>query len=254
MMHNPQNLTFALVLLILLVAIDNIVAERYERGLRRVNSRLPSLSGSTGGAGRSRVKYLTLAVAWMPGTCFINFSQCSPRQKTVDFTIHGLWAQGDTELRNCPSRETLSDESIRQLSTELEASWKAFKDMRPEILWRYQYNTHGACAGDIDELNSPKKYLRSTLKLFKQLDLKGLLAYNNIKPNNRVAQSGKRILNAIEDYLGVRVRVTCKPSESHPEIYLLEEVRICYGTDLELIDCPYGTSSICKGNIVYATY
>lgn len=200
-----------------------------------------------------KVDYVVMAMSWVPGLYAIDASDWSSQKKPrqPDFAIHGLWPQNlKKESRNCCTKEKWSPRAVDSIRGKLNTLWPSFKEMPNENLWYHQWTQHGSCANGIEELSSPFKYLKNTVEEFKKYRLKEVLEADSIVPSDKKLYRGRDIVRAIENYTKTDVRVTCKPKKKDPRTMVLEEVRICYDSELNLTDCPFRTSSQCMGDIL----
>lgn len=217
---------------------------------------VPSNDGSSGCMKDYRVEYLMLSTTWQPGACQLSPHECTKKRRFDEFYIHGLWPQNRyTHLAQCCSNQDWSPSSIaRPLLWKLHAYWSPVKDMPPEIFWHYEYNTHGTCASKIGSVDTPARYMETTTRLFESLNLKKILQSYDIVPDNHRLYTGQMIEDAFYNELGVEVTLTCRPQITGQRIMLLQEVRVCYGLDMKLIDCPIRTSTKCRAHLLLAKH
>lgn len=177
--------------------------------------------------------YLLLARMW-PAT-FCESTKCD--QPTYNlFTIHGLWpnsASGDDPV-DCDksdafSRDLLTPEQLGRMSCE----WKSFKGSNNGF-WSHEWSKHGTCAKPLFQNESG--YFGAALALSEQYDLNEALASNGLNPLAATAATQAQVQGILEKEWGVTPILTCYKGA-------LQEVRMCFGTDLKPIDCPGGGGS-----------
>lgn len=109
-------------------------------------------------------------------------------------------------------------------------------DKSDEEFWEYEWLKHGTCSVNIGELNSSAKYFLKALDWLKQYNMTEILAEYNIIPDNEKSYELLDIHKAVKSALNKNPYINCYIDSTTREQYL-NEIRICFDHQLELIDC-----------------
>ncbi|VDP88672.1 unnamed protein product [Echinostoma caproni] len=142
--------------------------------------------------------YMIFAQQWT-GT-FCNFNPCISKPVDQDFTIHGLWPtqSPEKEPTKCPAAPAFNERLLSPIMDNLRRYW-------PDLLSK---------AGPVPFW---------------------ILANAGIKPNNAVLLKRDDVIQAVNNVLNVRSRLSCLQEKNKPAQLL--EVRVCVDPKLELINC-----------------
>ncbi|KAG8040211.1 hypothetical protein G9C98_000781 [Cotesia typhae] len=113
--------------------------------------------------------------------------------------------------------------------------------MTHQAFWRHEWEKHGTCAARSPQLKTVKQYFEKGLELFHQVDVQAKLTAANFRPKKEM--TNKDMHDEISRILGHRITLE---SIDHPrtgELWL-SEIRLCYGFNFHLIDCPPDTKTL----------
>lgn len=196
------------------------------------------------------VNYLRLVITWTPGSCGTKIN-CKKGVKS-DFIIHGLWPSDrkGKSAHDCCTTEFFHSNKIASIRRELKEIWPSVSaPARPDdsTFWDYQWTKHGRCATKIKGISKVQEYFAFVVKVYRELNLLKVLEQSGIEPSDHKTYQGNRIESVINAKLGVKPSLSCRASGNNR---VLNEIGICFDTDLERIDCPQ-TNRQCSGNVLF---
>ncbi|KAL4446734.1 hypothetical protein ABPG77_007978 [Micractinium sp. CCAP 211/92] len=116
-----------------------------------------------------------------------------------------------------------------------ECEWPSFKGS-DEHFWVYEYTKHGTCA---DAIPNREAFAAAALGLREAYDLDGAFAQAGIDPSDTRTYAAAQLERAVRGAYGVTPLLVCSYL-SRRRRWLLQEVRLCVGVDLQARDCPEG--------------
>ncbi|MEW5305914.1 MAG: hypothetical protein WDW38_009843 [Sanguina aurantia] len=150
------------------------------------------------------------------------------------FTLHGLWpnyAAGGWP-QDCNANMRFDESKLDDILPELQEEWPSvFKE--DESFWAHEWSKHGTCALDI--FPSELDYFKGTLDLHAKYDLQGVFSAAGITPSWTKTYRASDLQSAVEDAYGIVPQLHCVNGR-------LNEIWMCVGKDLSVIDCPSGPS------------
>lgn len=183
--------------------------------------------------------YLILVQQWGPGIYARN-KECEAAGRKKRWTIHGLWpAKNNSESPIfCPGEE-FNETVLDQIKSELNKYWP---DLMPpkernSTFWRYQWEKHGTCAGDIPKLNGTLNFFQTTLALYHKYNVLELLSNSRIDPSKEGTYSANQIINELSKGNRTKVELKCERVPNTKKQSVLTEIRFCLDKELEPIDC-----------------
>ncbi len=119
-------------------------------------------------------------------------------------------------------------------------------DKPDEEFWEYEWMKHGTCGISIDRLDSSTKFFNQALAWLELYNMTSILATSNIVPDNQKSYELNEIHGAVKKVLNRNPSIQCFIDGD--EQYL-NEIRICFNRDLNLIDCDGIDKRTNKDNI-----
>ncbi|XP_050524773.1 uncharacterized protein LOC126896220 isoform X2 [Daktulosphaira vitifoliae] len=105
---------------------------------------------------------------------------------------------------------------------------------KKESIWQHEWEKHGTCAVSLPSLKSEFYYFYQGITWAKKYPMKDILEKAGIAVNSSLTVDD--YLKKIKSVLNVNVYVFCFHRKDTDE-QLLNEIRICFNKNLELIDC-----------------
>ncbi|XP_051168047.1 ribonuclease Oy-like [Leptopilina boulardi] len=183
-------------------------------------------------------EFIVFSQQWLKSTCIklqIPTNKCNVPQQDY-WTIHGVWPNrhGKIQPSNCRPDLEFNLHELDNIRDKLEIKWRSALDKMGYDFWKHEWDKHGTCSIRLNSMNTIEKYFYMGLKLNKIYDIQYILERSNIIPGRRYPIS--KILNALDEKLGVLPQVTCIRGGKDKDQFL-EEVRICMDKEFKLISC-----------------
>ncbi|XP_050425399.1 uncharacterized protein LOC126836223 isoform X2 [Adelges cooleyi] len=169
-----------------------------------------------------------------------------PPDKTR-WTIHGIWPTklGTLGPHFCNKTEEFDPKIIHSIQNELDEYWTDielpqnntanFTVSNKKSIWFHEWEKHGTCAMSLPALDSEFKYFSQGIEWAKgNYSMKDILEKADIKINSTLTVDD--YWKKIKSVLKVNVFISCFYRSDTKE-QLLDEIRICFNKNLELIDC-----------------
>jgi len=177
--------------------------------------------------------YLELVSQWPGSGC--QSQSCVRSISSISWwTLHGLWPQRNdgTWPATCGG-SVFNSSAIIPLSKVMYQYWPSYYQTDSTSFWDHEYTKHGTCAldGDAKILNE-YDYFSLALDKIRAHPMKDILASASITPSDDETYTSDQLLSAIRSSLGYNATMVCQPTTG-----LLESISICFGKDLQLIDC-----------------
>ncbi|KAJ8676756.1 hypothetical protein QAD02_012543, partial [Eretmocerus hayati] len=178
---------------------------------------------------------------WPPVSCY-DWKQKSPSHKCnmppfEEWSIHGLWPTKKHTLGPfyCNSSLPFNYDALDSLKAQLEVKWiDVHKGSKPHEFWRHEWEKHGTCSVDIENINTEKKYFQKALDLHDKYNLKDVLDKANILVNQKYKLQD--YLDGLQKVLKKTAFVGCIESGKKDETFV-SELRICLDKQFELMNC-----------------
>lgn len=176
---------------------------------------------------------------------------CSLPKEHNEWTIHGIWPSQYHKIgpEFCNDKLPFNSTALESLKEKLQEKWIDIEKGKTSYsLWQHEWDKHGTCAVELEQLNTEIKYFTKGLELLSIYDMKNILAKANIIPGQTYNKT--EILNAIEQQLNKRGILICQENKQTGKSYIFE-IRICFDKTLELINCNemYEYPTNCKSEI-----
>ncbi|PSC77036.1 S-RNase [Micractinium conductrix] len=176
--------------------------------------------------------YLMLARQWGPSFCAAG--SCSQPAFNL-FTLHGLWPNNN-DSRDSPascSGESFDEAALPPaLLTRMGCEWVSLKGTSASF-WGYEWGKHGTCAVP-GLFPNQTAYFAAAMALSEAWDINEALAAAGLDPLTARSASPNDVVAKLQAAWGVTPLVTCSDG-------MLQEVRTCFSTALQPIDCPGGS-------------
>uniref|UniRef100_A0ABD2X8D2 Uncharacterized protein n=1 Tax=Trichogramma kaykai TaxID=54128 RepID=A0ABD2X8D2_9HYME len=184
---------------------------------------------------------LIFTQSWPPTSCY-EWEEKSPKHEcnlppNEEWSIHGIWPTQNHTMGPFFCNESLHFDlaALEPLRAKLEVKWiDVHKGGKPHEFWKHEWEKHGTCAIDIEEVSNEKKYFQKGLDLIEKYDMKGVLAQAGLALNR--SYDLQDYLAAVKKVLGTNAYVECVRNHKKNESYL-SELRICFDKKFQLIDC-----------------
>ncbi|XP_062021308.1 ribonuclease MC-like [Rosa rugosa] len=176
---------------------------------------------------------------WPPAVC--DTSGCN-RSGLSRFTIHGLWPNNKTYVKNQPTCLTNQTNSFKaailtnsNLVSKLSTSWPDVKNANDNFFWKKQWDKHGTCSL---QTYDQAQYFERSYNMWKETNLTNTLD-SLIKQTPR-QQNVTDIEQLIQGVTATEKKplLRCEQSHSNASKSLLKEIVICYAHNgITVIDC-----------------
>lgn len=196
--------------------------------------------------------------------------ECKLPPTTGIWTIHGIWpsrlnlkvpeqpscCDGSLKMnveevkeqlkRNWPSISSGMSVSIKFIDKRKFFNFSLFSKLEnpDEEFWEYEWLKHGTCGA----FSSSMDYFNKALFWAAQYNMTYILAKSNILPNNLSPVKLIDIHNAVKSELKVNPVINCFSNWKTREQYL-NEIRLCFNREFELIDCD-GMEQLTRENVI----
>ncbi|XP_046848755.1 ribonuclease Oy-like [Xenia sp. Carnegie-2017] len=194
--------------------------------------------------------HFVYAQQWPQSFCDCSEYRCRIPEKVKTWTVHGLWPTlGKTEKPDYCNRSWPFEEyEILDIENKLEKFWPSLEDSSRDSrisFWQHEWKKHGTCCTDLTYLDSEHKYFIIGLQLNRKYDILSILNDANIVPSRSQTYKLHEIHKAVQGKLGYVPAFLCCKNDSKQRV---EEVRICFDKQLNLIDCKTGDEE-CTNNV-----
>ncbi|KAL7289917.1 hypothetical protein TKK_0016305 [Trichogramma kaykai] len=204
--------------------------------------------------------YFMLTLNWPQTNCYLyqnkklhqriraiekNCSECNMPLDRYKWTIHGLWPsnnkliwtpEAEGKILNCKKkRDAFNINADSPLANNLNTHLITFGRSENIALHLHEWNKHGTCVKDREDMNSQEKYFEKTIELFKKYDPSQYLKDTEIMPGQ--SYEFKKLRNVLKEFLhGAVPNITCVETVEGDQY--LHEIRICLDKELlEPINC-----------------
>jgi len=164
-------------------------------------------------------------------------NQCIlPSPKEV-WTIHGIWptkfhTKGPA---HCNDSLNFNIDALKPIEKQLEHFWLNVEKGTPfDQLWRHEWEKHGTCAAQLQQLDTESKYFGQGLVWLQQHSMSSLLSQANILPGG--SYDIKEVYKALQKSLGINPAISCVKDHVSGNSYIFE-IRICFDKELKLANC-----------------
>ncbi|KAJ8730567.1 hypothetical protein PYW08_001980 [Mythimna loreyi] len=204
----------------------------------------------------SNYDILILSQEWPVTICkyFINNMNgtgCKfPKQKNR-WTVHGIWPMKfHAEHNFCNDTWEFDPKEISSIEDELQEAWiEVYNDSDPYNFWRHEWKKHGTCATDLEAFNSQLKYFSKGMEWNKQYVISDMLEAANLFPDDSKEYDREDFVNAVQAKTGKTAQVGCFVING---VTYLEELRICFDKQLNMIDCRTpAIPGVCGYKVIY---
>lgn len=154
------------------------------------------------------------------------------------WTVHGIWPTrlGSEGPNFCNNTWHFNPDLISPLEQQLEIYWINIEQNTPlESFWKHEWIKHGTCAASLAALNNEAKYFKMGLDLVGKYDMQTVLSKGNIIPKTQ-GYAVRDIYSTVKSVLKKNPTVECI-NDSKTGLSYINEIRICFNKNLELIDC-----------------
>lgn len=154
-----------------------------------------------------------------------------------EWIVHGLWPTkiGEEGPFFCNTSIPFNTADLAPIEADLEKYWTNVEaNTQKYSFWKHEWKKHGTCAVQLAALDSPLKYFTQGLTWMKQYNITGILASSKVIPSANGYTLGD-VNTAIKTVLKVNPDIQCSVDKA--KLSLLNEIRICFDKNLQLIDC-----------------
>ncbi|XP_054084446.1 ribonuclease Oy isoform X2 [Zeugodacus cucurbitae] len=162
---------------------------------------------------------------------------CILPEKKEFWTIHGVWPTklGHMGPSFCNKSADFDLDQLDKIMANLKTYWPTI-DGQQKLggFWKHEWLKHGTCAASLEVLDNELKYFTQGLAWREQYLMSNILGNAGIHPdsNNTVVA----LQTAIVKTLGKNPSIHCI-YDNKRDVSYLEEIRICFNKQFELIDC-----------------
>lgn len=187
---------------------------------------------------------LLLVRSWPPSFCDVMAAEhrsCT-RQPVEAFTIHGVWPEYSNggwpqfcaDNWNEPINKSLPAVSMQSDWREKRAcEWPSYEGGDTHF-WEHEWSKHGTCASPL--LGNRTSYFQHVIMMNEKYDLNVVFQDAGLWPQRSLRKltpySVEDAIVAVQQAYGVAPRLSCEQNDE------LSEVWMCFGLDLQPIDCP----------------
>ncbi|XP_055846875.1 ribonuclease Oy [Episyrphus balteatus] len=185
---------------------------------------------------------LIFTQSWPVTTCFHwkeedKSHECNlPTTKEV-WTIHGVWpTKLDTFGPNfCNNSAKFDVDQLDPIVDQMYLFWPNIETGKEyDSLWEHEWDKHGTCAAQIEQLDDELKYFNQGLHWHSGFFMSEVLEKSSIYPGSNNTIIG--LHTAVVKVLGKNPSIHCL-YDNKKDISYLAEIRICFDKSLQLIDC-----------------
>ncbi|KAJ8721263.1 hypothetical protein PYW07_002038 [Mythimna separata] len=216
------------------------------------------LENANGETGESDNNYdiLILSQEWPVTICKywiydLNRTGCHFPDQKNRWTIHGIWpAKFNAEYNFCNTSWEFDPEEIKSIEDDLLQAWTpTYDEPDPYAFWRHEWLKHGSCATDLESFNSQFKYFSKGIELNKKYPISDMLEAANLFPDDSKEYDPEVFVNAVKATTGKTAQAGCYKIEG---VVYLQELRICFDKQLNMIDCRSpAVSDHCGSSVIF---
>ena len=199
-----------------------------------------SINGDEGPCKKSpEFDYIYLSAQWSESLC--KRSKC--KEHLSAWVLNSASADqldGSGPIKDCCYQEEVTAETLEPIRSELNKYWPSVKEgVTNEDLWLHQYRMRGSCANNSSLFNGVLDYFRSTLIMFKLLNIRELLSDAGITMSSSQPYNIDDFHYAIQQGFGYNVVLDCVET-NHFDKAVIFKINFCFdkGT-LEPFNCPW---------------
>uniref|UniRef100_A0A2A4J9C6 Uncharacterized protein n=1 Tax=Heliothis virescens TaxID=7102 RepID=A0A2A4J9C6_HELVI len=178
--------------------------------------------------------------------------QCVFPDRKDQWTVHGIWPSkvGQKGPGFCNDSWAFEPEFVKLLEQDLDQVWtNTYKETERYSFWEHEWERHGTCATALEHFATPHKYFSKAIEWHQKYFLTDMLQAAGIHPDDDVEVTADNFINAVKNRTGKDPMIVC---EHFDGVQFLEEIRICFDKELNIIDCSptvYRNCDLTRGMI-----
>ncbi|XP_065223909.1 ribonuclease T2-like [Planococcus citri] len=202
--------------------------------------------------------FFMLAVSWPISLCRARTDNgtnaadaCNLTKNEDNWLIHGLWPKRieDYSTKSCPPSR-FNETELEPIRDELEEYWPTkLNDWTNPSLWKHEWKKHGACALQIESLNTQLKYFQRTLELYKQYNVTKALKDCGIHPDDSKLYKKDEFISCFEKHFNAHPQLSCKKMRNKTT---LDEIRFCITKNFTIQNCEmFRVQKYCEKDFIF---
>ncbi|CAH0555661.1 unnamed protein product [Brassicogethes aeneus] len=181
--------------------------------------------------------FLLFTQRWAPGACkeWLDMNETNSCYDVphTHWTIHGLWPEWNIYCNDNP----LDMSQLLNFEELLTQLWPTTRNLTNQLFndcvtfWSHEWEKHGTCAMALPQFNTINKYFLQNLSWNLEYDVYTSLEINGITPDSNRGYKFADIRTALINSFGKIPDIICTTDN------LINEVRLCFDLESNLIDC-----------------